>query len=74
MDRQLRVERAPLSTLVADPANPRTHDDRNLRSIADSLRVHGQVEPLLVQASTRMVIAGNGCGGDGHDDDELFDS
>jgi len=56
----LQIERVELSTLIADPANPRTHDERNLRTICASLREHGQVEPLIVQRSTRMIIAGNG--------------
>lgn len=49
-----------LDQLVPDPANPRTHDARNLASIRASLEEHGQVEPLLVQSGTNMVIAGNG--------------
>jgi hypothetical protein len=56
----VRIETLPLASLVADPRNPRTHDEKNLQAITDSLRKHGQVEPLLVQASTRMVVAGNG--------------
>lgn len=56
----MQVEDRPLDALVPDPANPRTHDERNLGSIMESLRQHGQVEPLVVQASTGMVIAGNG--------------
>lgn len=50
----------PLAQLVPDPQNPRTHDQRNLKAIQASLAAHGQVEPLVVQKSTRMVIAGNG--------------
>lgn len=57
---QMQIEQMELTALVPDPANPRTHDERNLTAIMASLREHGQVEPLLVQASTRMVIAGNG--------------
>ena len=49
-----------LDKLMADPANPRTHDARNLEAIEASLREHGQVEPLVVQKSSMMVIAGNG--------------
>jgi ParB-like chromosome segregation protein Spo0J len=60
MQPQMQVQRVPLDTLVPDPQNPRTHDERNLGAIANSLRAHGQVEPLLVQASTRIIIAGNG--------------
>lgn len=56
----MNVERVRLDTLVADPQNPRRHDERNMAAIVDSLRLHGQVEPLVVQKSSRMVIAGNG--------------
>jgi hypothetical protein len=49
-----------IDSLVPDPENPRTHDERNLQAIKASLQEHGQVEPLLVQKSTNMVIAGNG--------------
>lgn len=57
---QLNITTMDLDQLVPDPANPRTHDDRNLAAIRASLEAHGQVEPILVQESTRMVIAGNG--------------
>ena len=49
-----------IDTLIPDSANPRTHDERNLNAIRASLSEHGQVEPLVVQKSTMMVIAGNG--------------
>lgn len=49
-----------ISDLVPDPKNPRTHDQRNLDAIRSSLDTYGQVEPILVQKSTNMVIAGNG--------------
>lgn len=54
------LETVALSSLSPDPENPRSHDQRNLDSIKASLEAHGQVEPLVVQASTGMVIAGNG--------------
>jgi hypothetical protein len=57
---ELNLSTVALADLRADPANPRTHDARNLAAIAASLREHGQVEPLLVQKSTMMVIGGNG--------------
>lgn len=57
---ELNLSTVSLADLRADPANPRTHDARNLAAIAASLREHGQVEPLLVQKSTMMVIGGNG--------------
>jgi len=57
---ELNLTTVPLAELRPDPANPRTHDKRNLAAIAASLRDHGQVEPLLVQKATMMVIGGNG--------------
>ncbi len=57
---RLALRRARLSELHADPANARTHDEKNLSAIADSLRAFGQVEPLVVQKSTGKVIGGNG--------------
>lgn len=45
--------------LVHDPRNPRKHNSDNIRAIKKSIEEHGQVEPLVVQKSTNMVIAGN---------------
>ena len=56
----MRTQMIDLKLLVADPENPRAHDQRNIEAIAASLREHGQVEPLLVQRSSKMIIAGNG--------------
>jgi ParB-like chromosome segregation protein Spo0J len=56
----LTIERAPLTTLVPDPANARSHGPDNLASIVASLRRFGQAEPLIVQHGTNVVIAGNG--------------
>ena len=56
----LQVQRIPIADLMPDPRNPRNHDARNLDSIQRSLAEHGQVEPLVVQASNYMVIGGNG--------------
>ena len=47
------------SKLVHDPRNPRKHNSDNIRAIKKSIEEHGQVEPLVVQKSTNMVIAGN---------------
>jgi DNA modification methylase len=54
------VRTAKLSELHADPANARSHDEKNLNAISDSLKAFGQVEPLVVQKSTGKVIGGNG--------------
>jgi DNA modification methylase len=54
------VRTAKLEELHADPSNARSHDERNLNAIADSLKAFGQVEPLVVQKSSGKVIGGNG--------------
>jgi hypothetical protein len=46
-----------LSNLVAYPGNARIHDTR---AIAASLKANGQYRPIVVQKSTRYVLAGNG--------------
>lgn len=56
----MNVHTVRLDDLVDDPRNPRTHDETNLAAIRASLREHGQVEPIVVQKSSRMIIAGNG--------------
>ncbi len=56
----LTIRRVALSALHPDPANARSHDERNLASIAASLKQFGQAEPLVVQRSTGKVIGGNG--------------
>lgn len=56
----LVISRVPLDALHLDPANARTHGDRNLDSIRASLATFGQVEPLVVHAATKRVIGGNG--------------
>ena len=52
--------RVPIASLHRDPENVRKHDERNLESIKASLLAFGQVEPLVVQASTGKVVGGNG--------------
>ena len=48
-----------IADLVHDPENPRAHSKENISAIKNSIKTHGQVEPLVVQKSTKMVIAGN---------------
>jgi ParB-like chromosome segregation protein Spo0J len=59
-ERELVVRRVPIENVEPDPDNPRVHPNRNLQAIASSLRLFGQVEPLLVQAGTGRLIAGHG--------------
>lgn len=56
----LPIAMLPLEELRADDRNARTHGERNLTAIRASLDAHGQIEPLIVQASTKRVLAGNG--------------
>jgi len=49
----------PIADLTEDPANARTHSQRNIAAIASSLRRHGQQKPIVVN-SKGIVIAGNG--------------
>lgn len=51
-----QIERVPLDSVVIHPENPRVG---NVAAIAESLKVNSQYEPIVVQASTRYVLAGN---------------
>jgi hypothetical protein len=52
----LRALVVPLSSIELHPRNPRVGD---VEAIAASLRRFGQQKPVVVQASTRFVVAGN---------------
>lgn len=56
----MKVERVGIETLTEDSANTRRHSDENLQAIRRSLVRFGQVEPLVVQVGTGLVIGGNG--------------
>lgn len=56
----LAIVRVGIDSLCCDPKNPRRHDEHNLETIKSSLNRFGQVEPLVVQKGTGMVIGGNG--------------
>jgi ParB-like chromosome segregation protein Spo0J len=56
----LAVRRVPIASLHLDPANARSHPERNLDAIKASLARFGQAEPLVVQRSSSRVIGGNG--------------
>lgn len=47
-----------ISSLKFDPANSRKHDERNIKSIMDSLKMHGQRKPIVTYSD--MIVAGNG--------------
>lgn len=56
----LVTRRVRLDDLHADVGNVNTHPELNIRTIRDSLKQFGQVEPLIVQKGTGKVIGGNG--------------
>jgi DNA modification methylase len=56
----LVIKRVSIESLHPDPANARSHDERNLDAIRASLSRFGQREPLIIQAGTNRVIAGHG--------------
>ena len=45
----LVIKRVAISSLHPDPANARTHNERNLDAIRASLARFGQAEPLVVR-------------------------
>ena len=59
---QLKPLAMPIADLAPDPANARKHSQRNLDTIAASLRQFGQRKPVVVQrtAGGLIVRAGNG--------------
>ena len=56
----LNVKRVAIDSIFLDGANARTHGEKNMDAIKGSLTKFGQVEPLVVQQSTKVVIGGNG--------------
>jgi ParB-like chromosome segregation protein Spo0J len=50
------IQSVSISSLTAYPTNPRRGD---IDAIALSLTAHGQYRPIVVQASTKFVLAGN---------------
>ncbi len=49
-----------IGILVPDPENARLHNERNMQAITTSIDRFGQVEPLVVQEGSNIVIGGNG--------------
>ncbi len=56
---QLKVTYEAIQNLVPYARNARTHSQRQIRQIADSMRTFGFTNPVLVNGS-RMIIAGHG--------------
>jgi ParB-like chromosome segregation protein Spo0J len=56
---ELKVEQVPIVKLLQDPKNARTHSERNLSAIEQSLQQFGQRKPIVATVDN-VVIAGNG--------------
>ena len=52
--------KVPLESIKQDPRNARQHPARNLKAIMDSLDAYGQRKPIVVNAKTKTIEAGNG--------------
>lgn len=55
----LKIETVKIADLTPDPDNARLHDEQNLDAITASLRRFGQVKPIVITSSGK-VLAGNG--------------
>jgi DNA modification methylase len=59
IERDLNIEPRPIASLKPYARNPRTHSERQLRQIAESIRQFGFTNPVLIDADDG-VIAGHG--------------
>jgi ParB/Sulfiredoxin domain len=55
--RDLKVETVQVSVLKPYSSNPRTHSKKQLRQIADSIRLFGWTNPILVDADGGLLRA-----------------
>ena len=55
----MEFKEVAIDGLVLDPQNARLHNDRNKNAVRASISEFGQVEVLVVQKGTNIVIGGN---------------
>lgn len=55
----LTVTELPITTLKANPHNPRTHSDKQIQQVARSIREFGFTNPVLIDENEN-IIAGHG--------------
>ena len=55
----MEFKRMDLDALVLDPQNARTHNKKNQEAVRASISEFGQVEVLVVQKGSNIVIGGN---------------
>ena len=56
----LKVEDVSVDVLSENPANTRTHNERNIQMLMNSLSKYGQRKPIVVQKKNMVIRAGNG--------------
>ena len=49
-----------INSIKVNPRNTRSHDDKNLEAIKNSLKAYGQRKPIVVNKNTMLIEAGNG--------------
>lgn len=55
----MKLELIPISQLIEDPSNVRTHSDKNINAIKGSLKRFKQQKPIVIDKDN-IIIAGNG--------------
>lgn len=55
----MKLQLSQIAELTSDPENARTHSERNLDTIKESLREFGQTKPIVITQGG-IVLAGNG--------------
>ena len=55
----INIEHMPVGLLTGNPKNPRKHDNKQVRQIANSIKEFGFTSPILSDADNR-IIAGHG--------------
>lgn len=56
----MKIIEVPIDSILQDTANARSHGEKNMTAIKGSIAKFGQVEPLVVDKKTRVIIGGNG--------------
>ncbi len=56
----MKVIEIPIDNIIQDPSNARHHNTKNMEAIKGSIAKFGQVEPLIINSKTKVIIGGNG--------------
>lgn len=58
--KQLRALSIDIDTITVDPDNANTHNEKNLKTIEESIKRFGQTKPIIVRAANKVIACGNG--------------